>query len=833
MNKSVFFQNIKLTVFIGYFLLFLLAVLGGYKIYNQLITFSRKEQPFTERKQLSLISNALVSMYETESMRKIILTDNVNIANLDLIYKNQNQKIHSYLDTLYRATNQKEIRRSLDTVNLLLNAKEINLKNMLLLSDSIKNLPYSKKILTTILSKNDINDLYDIFEQKFSKRTNDSSFYEKKKKKGFFAKLKDVFNEDQDSSKVTTKQSTTTSDTSYVKPAQLLTDTIVQFVNDVSKRSDRKKAIYLTKLSLRQDQMLYYDEMLTTQVHQILRNLEAKERKIANSLIFEREKTVRHSSQTVSFIALASLFVILFFMFWTLRLINKSQDYKNKLEKSKQYAEDLLISRERLLLMISHDIKSPLSSILGHIELLSKEKMPENEKNYINTMRNSSEHILELVNRLMDYHKLEQGKSEKNIVQFSPCMLVDDIYKEFVPIVAKKELKFILNNNVEKQQLFENDPYILKQIINNLISNATKFTQKGIITFSSSIVNNELLQISIKDTGIGIKEQDKEKIFNEFQRVGNAQEQNSIEGYGLGLAITQKLVKLLDGGIKLNSEYGKGSEFTIEIPINKSENQIQPSNKNIAQTHTPKLSAKVLFVDDDEAMLNVYKKLLTQEGAEVTVCSNPKNVSLLLEKTKFDIMLTDIQMPQMNGFELIKSIRTKNKDYYSKLPVIALSARSDISEENFITEGFTAFLSKPVPFNVLINKILDLVNLEISKIKNTAEISQSAEKGIHSIIEFVKDDQETSLDILNVFIDENNLKINQLSNFLKNKNWEQIKMVAHKLLPLMRMIGAQEIIEICETLEIGEKDTTKVKTLIDLVKNKNKEIEEFIKINLS
>ena len=829
MNKTSYFQNIKVIVFIGYILLFLLAVFGGYQVYRQLVKFSKNDIQQNEKKQLSLISNALVALYETESMRKVMLSDNYTNNSLDSSYTRLNKNVHFYLDSLYASSDDSVMRISLDTVNVLLKEKEVNLQNMRMLIDSIRKLPYSKQVLTTVLSKKDIDNIYDIFNKNLRQEVNDSSFIVKKKK-GFFAKLKDVFTDAKDSAKVISKKDIKISDSTYQKPAKLLTDTIVQFINDVSHKSDKKKAVYLAKLSVRQTKMLYYDALLTDQIQRILHEIEAKERKRINTLALQREETIHNSSRIVAIIALASLLTVILFVFLSLGLINKSQDYRKKLEESKKYAEDLLKSRERLLLMISHDIKSPLSSIIGHIELLSKENMPQKEKNYISTMRNSSEHILELVNKLMDYHKLEQGKSQLSVIAFNPYGLMEDIYKSFVPAAAGKKLTFTAENKLNAEQNFESDPFTIKQIVNNLLSNAIKFTAAGNIKLISSISSNNLLEISVKDTGVGIKPQNLKTIFEEFSRAGDVREQQSIEGAGLGLAITYKLVKLLNGDIQVNSEYGKGSEFTVKIPLQpaKKGNENKAKDNEMVQSRSVK-NTRILFVDDDLAMLNVYHKLLENEGAEVTLCSDSKKVLPLLKENLFDIILTDIQMPSMNGFELVQKIRETASEHYKTVPIIALSARSDISESKFKAAGFTTFLSKPVPFPILIQKIAEITHHTISTEVQTPVIGgTSSKKGIHSLIEFVEDDKETALDILNVFLSENKIKINELNNALATNNLEQIKTTAHKLLPLMRMIGAERIVELALQLENGETNPEKVLELTRLIEEKNQEITDFI-----
>lgn len=827
MNKNGFLKNVKIAVLLGYILLFLLSVFGGYQIYKELLNFSKNNKPFAESKQLNLISNALVTMYKSESVKKIMLSENPTVRNLDSLYKAENKNITLYLDSLHTMSNDKNIHASLDTVNNLLIEKDKNLQNILRLLEAIKKLPYSKQILTTVLSKNDISNLMDIFESNIQKRTIDSSFITTKKK-GFFSRIKDVFVAGDDSTKVISKQNSESKDSTFKRPAQLLTDTVVQFINHINIKSDRKKAKYLNELSQKYSSMLNYDELLTGQIHNILYNLETKERKYVTNMLVGRNEVVSKSSRMMSIIAWASILTVLIFIILTLFLINKSESFKNKLEESKKRAEDLMKSRERLLLMISHDIKSPLSSIIGYLELISKDKMSQAEKGHFDSMKNSSEHILELVNKLMDYHKLEQGKSELNKITFYPHQLVEDIYQSFVPIIGNK-LSYNLQNKIQQHNLYESDPFIIKQVVNNLISNAIKFTKKGKVQLYASLDDTNLLTISVQDTGVGIKSDDIKKIFDEFERVGSQTDQNKIEGFGLGLAITYKLVKLLNGDIVVKSEYGKGSEFTIQIPLA----TVQQTTRDILAKNDEKLpqrqltGKKILFVDDDLVMLNVYEKLLQREGAVVTLCSGSKEALEAIKKDKFDIILTDIQMPQMNGFEFAKKIRKSSDSHYKQVNLVALSARTDVSEKDFKSAGFTAFLPKPVRFNAMLDKIHEL--LLVTNPMPELTISNAQTKGIGALIEYVEDDEEASKDILTTFESENRIKLNELKTGLKNNNWEQIQMTSHKLLPLMTMIDAKEMIPLLVKLENGDQNIENVKNLIEMLKRTNDEVSEFIK----
>ncbi len=826
MSNFRLFGNIKLTVFAGYVILFALAIFGLVRINKELVNFSEVNNPLTERKELNIVSNALVSLYEAESMRKMMLTENFYTPSLFSSYNVLDQRVRIYVDSLYQITPDEHLRQSLDTVNVLLDEKKQNFLGMMALMDSIKNLPYSKILTTSILSRKDMSDLSNLINHKMIQRQ-DTTYYIKERK-SFINRLRAVFSNKEDSTRVVTTEGQATSDTIHYTPAEILTDTLVQYINQVNDKSDRRKIAYMTKLAHRQNTMLYYDEMLTAQINSILKRIEDEEKQMLINIGNKKSEVLKRSSRIVSSIGIASILVIILFLPLTILLINRNQKFRNELEQSNKFAQNLLKSRERLLLMISHDVKAPLSSIIGHIELMFKDKMPQEEKEHLNSMRTSSEQLLDLSNKLMDFHRLEQGKSEVSIVPFLPHRLMEDIYKSFIPLASKKNLTLKSESDIDPKQTYESDPFIIKQILNNLINNAIKFTSAGEILVKSSIdtaTNN--LNIIVKDTGIGIKEEDAAKIFEEFERAGSAEEKHAIDGYGLGLPITNKLVKLLGGEIRLTSVPGKGSEFKVSIPLILSEENIQDENTD-ENTSIEKLSAKVLMIDDDEAILNVYSKLLEKKGVDVTLCYNSSQViDLLKNNDSFDIIFTDIQMPQINGFELVKKIRDLG-GVYLEIPIVALSARSDVSEKDFKSAGFNTFISKPVSFE-LMYKIIHQFAKELPEQENSNDLTDISTGGFDALIEYVKDDKEVSLDILNTFLDDSINKTESVKKAIEAQDWDSIKSNAHKMLPLMTMIGEKEITNILIALESGEQNQEKVQNLILLVEKVNKEAARFIK----
>ncbi len=831
MAKTTLFGNIKLIVLVGYISLFVLAIFSAVMLYRELVGFSSKKNPFEERNELKLVSNALVYMYETECIRNAILTDNTDNDSLKLEYITKNKRILLFIDSLQNSTTDKYIHVRIDSVKYYLGEKEKNLYNIILLLDTIKQFPESKEITKTKISNIDKSNLNILFKKNLDAAADTSFLFSKKR--SFLTRVRDVFVDSKDSTKIITKKGESKIDSTYILPAKLLTDTVIQYFSKINLKNTKKNALLISQLSIRQTNILYYDELLSFQINRILYEIDQKERQLMVDLNKEKEKALKRSLKLVFGIAFVSLFTLIIFIILSMFFINRIKEYKDKLEISKKYAEDLLRTRESLLLMISHDIKTPLSSIIGHVELLSKESMPLSEKVHLDNMRSSSEHILDLVNKLLDFHRLEQGVSEINLLSFSPFQLMEDIYLSFVPIVSKKGLKFVNSNNLDKTEVFESDPFVIKQIINNLITNAIKFTEKGSIHITSSInPEKNTLIISVKDSGIGIKEENKESIFEEFNRINNQNSSHKVEGFGLGLNITKKLVRLLGGAISVDSTYGAGSEFQIYIPVSSSQHSVDLVPETQSK-QTVKISAKVLLIDDDIVLLNVYQKLLEQNGATVTSCIDSKKVYALLLQNQFDIIITDIQMPDINGFELVKRIRIAGISNYSQIPVIALSARTDIPEEKFIAAGFTTFITKPVIFKLLIETIIKHTsnkNIKIESIENLQSY-ESHNKGIHSLIDFVKDDQEAAHEILKVFMRDNIVKLSEIKKAYEVNDWATIKSVAHKFLPLMQMIHDEKIVEILIRLEHDVQDAGDVNKLITMVGNLNQDIYYFMKKN--
>lgn len=837
MPKKKIFGDIKVAVLIGYLFLFALSIYGLVNIYRQLVEFSESTIPTKiESKELNLVSNALVTMYEIESARKVMFSEQSSIVKEDLL--KSNKKLRTYIDSLYNESDDLLMQNRLDTIKNLLDRKDENLAVMYEMVETMNNLPKSKIISTSVFSKQEVVNLKDLINRQIL--TLKDTVYFVKEKRSFGQRLKALFNDDADSVKVVNKQELEVDTTNKVMPTKMLMDSIVRYVSGVNSKNDKRKINYLVKLSVRQNQILYYDELLTYQINSILKSIEANEKERFHNNLLKREEILTYSYHWVSNIGLIALFVVLIFIFWSLVLINRNTKNQKELEKSNQYAERLLKSRERLLLMMSHDVKAPLSSILGHIELMSDSKLSEKDKKNLDNMRYSSEQILELSKKLMDFHQLEKGKSEVQVLPFSPYELINNVAKSYIPTTEKKHLYLNIENNIPKQLVCIADPQIIKQILNNLISNAVKFTNRGGIVVKATLnEGKDNMFITVKDTGVGISDVDKDSIFQDFSKADNNSQLSTIDipGHGLGLAITERLIKLIGGTIQFDSKVDVGTEFNLSIPLEVSKtNEVASATKEKKVDKTvPSIlkNVKVLIVDDDVTILQVYSSLAAKYKIFLKTFSNSLEVIEHLKKEQYDIIFTDIQMPGMNGFELVRKIRELDGKI-ATTTIIALSARFDMKEEEYIEAGFDNFLIKPVSFD----KVQEVMIKALKKSKGRANNMNFVEEnltsisiGFENLITFVKDDKDTALDILNTFKQENEIKITEMEQGMADDDWDIIKSNAHKLLPLMRMINDEKIVTLLEELEVGTQSKTKVEQLISLLKNKNIQLEKYIMNN--
>lgn len=545
------------------------------------------------------------------------------------------------------------------------------------------------------------------------------------------------------------------------------------------------------------------------------------------ALYEDRENGISLSHKIMLIVSLISIIIALIFAILLFSVIAKSERCKKELEESNKFTSDLLNSRHKFTLTISHDIKAPVSSILGFIELLSEGIFSDLSKetiiDYLNNMKSSASHVLQLVTTLLNYTKLQEGKWNFDNKDFELHELVEFTTKSFQPIAKGKYLDYHVDNQIQKNKIYNGDPYVLRMIIGNLISNAVKYTNRGEVKIVVKEKEKDLIYISVSDTGIGIDVKDQVLIFKKYNKVEEqtAYEKN-IERSGLGLAITRRLVIELKGKLDLISVKGVGSEFIIELPlksVSEVTNCAEITNHNDLHIQTKK-DISVLVIEDDPIQLKMISEMIKNKGMNCVGASTSEMVLSELRKNRFDIIFADIHLETISGIDLIKDIKKIDSNILNEIPIIILSATSDLTKSSLISYGFTDFLAKP--FNSV--DLYKMINLYTNAGLITGKEEKQHSKGIHSLIEYVKDDEKLSVEILESFINETVGSRNLLENSFQQNNYLSARQVSHKIYPLIKMIGDNQVISMVKIMESGNKLTKDMEMFI--LAELNRYIEE-------
>lgn len=732
--------------------------------------------------------------------------------------------VHREMEALSAADDQQNLRT--DSLLTLLHEKDQNTIQMLrVLSEANDSLLSASEIEEIISEQDSVITQQRVQHRVITKR---DSLITTPKKKGFFKRLAEVFSPSKQDSAVLINTSLEVATDTILQPITSK-DSLQQKIRMATeeKRLQRKKTIRRTstkyqrmntQLTARMDSLIkQYEEEMTLRARQ-----DAK---------LQQEVRMR-SARIIGGIAVGAVLLSAFFLILIMRDISRSNRYRQQLEVANKRAEDLLVAREKLMLAITHDFKAPLGSIMGYTELLSRLTEDERQRFYLDNMKSSSEHLLKLVSDLLDFHRLDLNKAEVNRVTFNPSLLFDEIYVSFEPLTAAKGLALQCHVAPELNGRYISDPLRLRQIVNNLLSNAVKFTQKGEISLTAGYDSSKLT-IAIADTGKGMASEDRERIFQEFTRLSGAQGE---EGFGLGLSIVKKLVTLLEGTIDVQSTLGKGSCFTVTLPL-------YPVGKSIAESESPESEnvditeesaaippmkvIRVLLIDDDKIQLNLTAAMLKQHGIDAVCCEQLEQLIEQLRSSVFDVLLTDIQMPAINGFDLVKLLRASNIPQAKTIPVIAVTARSEMDKAALHEHGFAGCLHKPFTVKELLMTVnegqLSADEAHITEDMATAGINFSA------LTAYSEDDPEAASSIIQTFIEETGKNIERMQQALNDKEVDGIAAMAHKLLPLFTMIGADETITPLKWLEAcrGEEFSKKIEeTTLNILEAVRKVISE-------
>lgn len=456
------------------------------------------------------------------------------------------------------------------------------------------------------------------------------------------------------------------------------------------------------------------------------------------------------------------------------RDVRQRIEIQKRLEESLKQNRMLLSMREKVLLTVSHDIRGPLNTITGSAELAQNTRDRKKRNCYITNILDTSRHILKLVNNLLDLSRLNQSKETPNLVPFHLEELLQRIVSLYSQETNKKGLLFRYSfDNLPTAVL--NDPDRIEQILDNLISNAIKFTPDGTVCLQASY-HHGILLLRVQDTGIGMNQLTIRRVFNPFEK---AAPHISAEGFGLGLSIVKGIVNLLGGKISVSSTEGIGSCFEVSIPM--SETNLNEEIPSPVRTFSGILPKRVIAIDDDPLQLAVMKEMLERNGVDCITCSTAKDVVKAMREKDYDLLLSDIQMIGTSGFELLDLLRNSTVGNSRTIPVVAMTARGDRGNEVFLKAGFAACIYKPFSSSELISLLSTITTslpVERKRIDFSAMLSEVSDKKR----------------LLDSFISQSEKDKRELDMALKLKDRKKLREITHRMQPMWELLRMKELL---------------------------------------
>lgn len=633
-----------------------------------------------------------------------------------------------------------------------------------------------------------------------------------KSKRGFFRRLGDAFRRQHAD---TVGVTNILHDTRVDSTAQRINiaDSVANILTDIQNEEQKQNSRQQENVAARLNRLQRVSLQLSQRTGLLLEHIQREEK---NAL----QKALGHAMQSrhkmvvrIAIIGLVAILIAALLVAYILRDIKRERRDRQRIVEAKTETERIMAQRERLLLTITHDIKAPAASIAGFIELLSEQVSRPKALAYIDSMRHSAIHLQQLVAALLDYHLLESGKAERHDVSFVPQQLAKSCVEEFKPMAAEKGLDITLGTLTPNcGDLWRSDAFRVKQIMSNLIGNAVKYTDRGGVKVEIRISPRQHLIIYVSDTGRGMSQADCQRIFDAFTRLPNGQGK---EGVGLGLSITREVVQMLGGTITVTSEEGKGSCFTVSLPIKKEEKkQKKDVEENVASVETNRSSTEakeattenndatngandamngnndatteinILAVDDDALQLELFKEMAQKIGGaklNISTTTSASEAIKLAEETKPQIMFTDIEMPEMSGKDMLKHV--KNSD----MSTVAMTAHDPSIMTSLKKAGFSTCLFKPFNAATLAATLAQITRLPLSV--KTAEQKASF---FAPLTAFAEGDTEAEQEILTQVGESIKEYRQMLEQGLKSNGEElqrdSISRAAHKAMPLLSML---------------------------------------------
>ena len=785
---------------------------SGYFIYSEINTYLSQETGKDNDAKLLKTGSFITQLYEAESLSKLALQhkteDNFTA------YSQKIDSISIEIESLKLLTNNENQRVLLDSVQGLLKQKLVNIEDLITLK--VKNdannsidkaiLEFSKmevslgKITAEALAPN-INEL----TPKAQKVIRDVASY-------LNANVPVNYDKTANSKQVD----------SIINASKLL---LAQ-----AKLTDSKAQSFLAE---KETQINANDLDLSQQLRTIISAFEQEVLVSSYNDNLKKQSALKRSIRLAGFAALLGLIIVSIFAFLINRDFWRIQTYRQKLEKEKKYSESLLKSREQLISTVSHDLRTPINTITGYTELMTGTDLSQKQERYLSTVKSSADYVNRLVNDLLEFSKLEGGKLNIEKIPFIAAHLIQETAESIQEINTNKKLKLFLEIDDSLNQTVFGDPFRIRQILTNIIGNAFKFTEDGHIKISAKATkikgDSIQAQIQITDTGIGIAKEKQHLIFNEFTQAENNTDKK-FGGYGLGLTISKKLTELLDGNLKLVSKLNEGSTFTIQLPLETT--QLSVTQNSNSAFLAPKL--KMLIIDDDTALLGMLQELAESMGITVNTFTNFLQVEPD-SHLAYDLVLTDIQMPQITGFEVLERLKSGAYIHYKNQPIIAMTGRKDLDAEAYTTIGFNQVLEKPFSKRELISmlKLLGFeteqaAEIKVDEIQNTSATKKEVTKhySLEIIHSFLGTNEDAVYDVLQTFLRDTKTNMNLLEEGINAIDYPQINAVGHRMLPMFRQLKVMPAVPILERFELAKPSSMNIGKLLDSMQLLHRKVDK-------
>lgn len=513
---------------------------------------------------------------------------------------------------------------------------------------------------------------------------------------------------------------------------------------------------------------------INTRLLNLIATLDSQVRKEFRNKERNLDEMRQTSMNLISIIIVTTCLLLVLAYVLIQRDVRQRIEIQKRLEESLKQNRMLLSMREKVLLTVSHDIRGPLNTITGSAELAQNTRNRKKRNCYITNILDTSRHILKLVNNLLDLSRLNQSKETPNLVPFHLEELLQRIVSLYSQETNKKGLLFRYSfDNLPTAVL--NDPDRIEQILDNLISNAIKFTPDGTVCLQASY-HQGILLLRVQDTGIGMNQLTIRRVFNPFEK---AAPHISAEGFGLGLSIVKGIVNLLGGKISVSSTEGIGSCFEVSIPM--SETNLNEEIPSPVRTFSRILPKRVIAIDDDPLQLAVMKEMLERNGVDCITCSTAKDVVKAMREKDYDLLLSDIQMIGTSGFELLDLLRNSTVGNSRTIPVVAMTARGDRGNEVFLKAGFAACIYKPFSSSELISLLSTITTslpVERKRIDFSAMLSEVSDKKR----------------LLDSFISQSEKDKRELDMALKLKDRKKLREITHRMQPMWELLQMKELL---------------------------------------